>query len=72
MDEWIKQAKVNYENGQYSHFFVYFSGHGVMSSDLNETCGVDSFGNLIPWDYYAKQFSQKSKTFAFFFLDQCR
>jgi hypothetical protein len=49
--------KVNSKAGHYSHFFIYYSGHGVISQDYNETCGVDSMGNALAWDFYARKYS---------------
>ena len=36
---------------------IYYSGHGVISKDFQETCGVDSKGRLIGWESWAKRFS---------------
>jgi hypothetical protein len=52
MKQFEKEARDNKRKGLFSHFFIYFSGHGVVSGDYLETCGVDGRGELIPWDYY--------------------
>ena len=39
------------KDGHNYHFFLYYSGHGVNTS--YGACGVDPFGKLIPFEWYA-------------------
>ena len=59
--EWLEtllqKAKMAEEKGRKYHFFVYFSGQGGVREDTRETCGVDSYGDLIEFEGYSKRFS---------------
>lgn len=65
----LLKARLAKDKGKYYHIFVYYSGHGVMSSATKETCGVDSYGDHILLEQYSKKFSQQSNTLSIFFLD---
>lgn len=74
--EWLEtllqKARQAKEKGRYYHLFVYFSGHGRMREDTRETCGVDTYGDLIPFELYSKRFSQLHNVLSIFFLDCSR
>jgi hypothetical protein len=68
----LQKGKLAKEKGKYYHLFVYFSGHGRMREDTKETCGVDTYGELIPLELYSKRFSQMANVLSIFFLDCSR
>lgn len=43
-----------------------------MKEDTKETFGVDSYGDLIPFELYSKRFSQMQNVLSIFFLDCSR
>jgi hypothetical protein len=43
-----------------------------MLADSKETCGIDSYGDLIPFELYSKRFSEMSNILSIFFLDCSR
>lgn len=47
LESLLLKARMAKETGKYYHFFVYYSGHGVMSNSSRETSGVDSYGDVI-------------------------
>ena len=53
----LQKAKKAKEKGKYYHFFIYFSGHGRVVEETKETCGIDSYGDLIPFELYSKRLS---------------
>ena len=65
----LLKARLANEKRKYYHFFIYYSGHGQMSSTKKETCGVDSYGDIIPLEAYSKRFSQYKNTLSIFFLE---
>ena len=68
----LLKARLAKERGKYYHFFVYYSGHGIMSSETKETSGVDSYGDSIPLEHYSKRFSEYPSVLSIFFLDCSR
>ena len=68
----LLKARLAKERGKYYHFFVYYSGHGLMSSETKETSGVDSYGDAIPLEHYSKRFSEYPSVLSIFFLDCSR
>jgi hypothetical protein len=65
----LLKARLAHEKKKYYHFFVYYSGHGQLSSTTKETCGVDSYGDMIALENYSKKFSQYKNTLSIFFLE---
>jgi hypothetical protein len=65
----LLKARLAKDKGKYYHFFVYYSGHGKMLETTRDTCGVDSYGDLIQFEEYSKKFSLWPNTLSIFFLD---
>ncbi len=65
----LLKASMAKDKGRYYHFFIYYSGHGRLLEDSKETCGIDSYGDLIPFESYSKRFSQQRNCLSIMFLD---
>ena len=50
IEAFIAAAKLALIYKSHAHYFIYYSGHGVIAKDSSETCGVDSKGKLIPFE----------------------
>lgn len=51
------------------HFFIYYSGIVVQTADTEEFCGVDSNGDLIPFERYCEALSMNKNVFTVCYLE---
>ena len=51
------------------HFFIYYAGIVVQTSDTEEYCGVDSNGDLIPLERYCEALSLYKDCFTVCYLE---
>ena len=54
LDEFLAKGRSAYLKRKFIHFFVYFSGIVVKTTDTEEIIGIDSEGNIFPLDRYCK------------------
>jgi hypothetical protein len=52
-----------------THFFIYYSGIVVQTADTEEFCGVDSNGDLIPFERYCEALSLFKNCFTICYLE---
>ena len=51
------------------HFFIYYSGIVVQTSDTEEFCGIDSNGDLIPLERYCEALSLFKNVFTICYIE---
>lgn len=65
----IRAQQAKKSKKQKLHFFIYYSGIVVQTTDTEEFCGVDSSGELIPFERYCEALSLFKNVFAVCYLE---
>lgn len=69
LDEFLVRAQNAKKAKRKAHFFIYYSGIVVQTSDTEEFCGVDSNGDLIPLERYCEALSLYKNVFAVCYME---
>jgi hypothetical protein len=51
---------------------LFYTGHGLQVSDTHELCGVDTNGELLPIERWAKKLARYPNVFVFSYFHCCR
>jgi hypothetical protein len=69
LDEFLAKAEQAKKAKRKVHFFIYFSGIVIQATDTEEFCGVDSNGDLIPFERYCEALSMFKNVFTVCYIE---
>lgn len=70
LDDYLNRAMQSKKGKkQKIHFFIYYSGIVVQTADTEEICGIDSQGELIPFERYCEALALYKNVFTVCYLE---